>query len=245
MAKITAKAAEKFIWRNIICRFGIPHALISDNGTQFNAATTIAFLERLGIRNNFTSVNHPASNGLAEVTNRTILEGLKRKVQENRKNWPDMLDEILWAYRTTQREATQQTPYSLVFGMEAVTPLELIEPSLRVSTYSSDVNAEERNTDLELITELRDKARVRVMEYQRRVKKAFDRHVAPRHFEAGDLVLRKVEATGKHVGKLEPNWDGPYRVTATKEKGAYELKDSEGMILPRPWNACHLRKFYV
>jgi hypothetical protein len=156
-----------------------------------------------------------------------------------------MLDEILWAYRTTQREATQQTPYSLVFGMEAVTPLELIEPSLRVSTYSSEVNAEERNTDLELITELRDKARVRVMEYQRRVKRAFDRHVAPRHFQAGDLVLRKVEATGKHVGKLEPNWDGPYRVTAVRGKGAYELEDREGMILPRPWNACHLRKFYV
>ena len=77
----------------------------------------MSFLSNLGIQNNFTSVSHPASNGLAEVTNRTILDGIKKKVADNKKNWPDILDGILWAYRTTPREATQQTPYSLVFGM--------------------------------------------------------------------------------------------------------------------------------
>lgn len=97
---------------------------------QFNATSTMSFLDGLGIRNNFASVSHPQSNGLAEVTNRTILDGIKKKVADNRKNWTDMLDEVLWAYRTTQ-----QTPYSLVFGMESVTPLELVSPSLRVETY--------------------------------------------------------------------------------------------------------------
>ena len=86
LATITAAAIQNFIWKNIICRFGLPRALVSDNGTQFNATSTMSFLDGLGIRNNFASVSHPQSNGLAEVTNRTILEGLKKKVADNRKN---------------------------------------------------------------------------------------------------------------------------------------------------------------
>lgn len=245
LSNIKASTATNFIWRNIICRFGIPHAIISDNGTQFNADHTVEFLEKLGIHNNFTSVSHPASNGLAEVTNRTILEGLKRKVSESRTNWPDKLDEILWTYRTTPREATQQTPYSLVFGMEAVTPLEMISPSLRMVAYADGGNHGARKVDLELVDERREQARLHMAVYQKRIKRAFDKHVSPRGFEPGDLVLRKIEATGQHVAKLAPNWEGPFRVKRGRGIGAYELEDMQGRPIPRTWNACHLRKFYL
>ncbi|XP_078158086.1 uncharacterized protein LOC144553762 [Carex rostrata] len=156
-----------------------------------------------------------------------------------------MLDEVLWAYRTTPREATQHTPYSLVFGMEAVTPLELVSPSLRIETYSEEDNDEARRLELDLISEVRDKARIRTMEYQRRVKRAFDKHVAPKHFQPGDLVLRKVTVAGQQVGKLQRAWDGPYRVVRARGVGSYELEDSTGNTLPRPWNIEHLRKFYI
>ena len=245
LASITSAAIESFVWKNIICRFGIPHALISDNGTQFASRKTVDFLSGLGIKNNFSSVSHPSSNGLAEVTNRTILEGLKRKAEENRKNWPDLLDEILWAYRTTPREATQQSPYSLVYGMEAVTPLELVEPSLRMTLYDEVANRDTRALELEFIDETRGGARVRVMEYQRRIKKAFDKHVTPRCFQPGDLVLRKVSATGKPKGKLDPAWEGPYRVICSYGNGAYKLENIQGGEVPRAWNAAHLRKFYT
>ena len=86
---------------------------------------------------------------------------------------------------------------------------------------------------------------MRTVEYQKRIKRAFDRKVVPRDYRPGDLVLKKVEASGKHVGKLEPNWEGPYRIVCLRGKGAYELEDMEGRNLVRPWNAIHLRKFYV
>ena len=245
LASITSAAIESFVWKNIICRFGIPHALISDNGTQFASRKTVDFLSGLGIKNNFSSVSHPSSNGLAEVTNRTILEGLKRKAEENRKNWPDLLDEILWAYRTTPREATRQSPYSLVYGMEAVTPLELVEPSLRMTLYDEVANRDTRALELEFIDETRGGARIRVMEYQRRIKKAFDKHVTTRCFQPGDLVLRKVSATGKPKGKLDPAWEGPYRVLCSYGIGAYKLERMQGGEVPRAWNAGHLRKFYT
>jgi hypothetical protein len=91
---------------------------------------------------------------LAEVTNRTIVNGLRKKVHENQKDWPDMLEEILWAYRTTPRESTQQYPHSLVYVMEAVTPLELVTPSFRIDSYDEENNSVARAIYLELLPEI-------------------------------------------------------------------------------------------
>jgi hypothetical protein len=99
------------------------------------------------------------------VTNRTIVNDLKKKVHENQKDLPDMLEEILWAYRTTPRESTQQSPYSLIYGMEAVTLLKLMTPSFWIYAYDEECNDEAQATDLELIPEIQEKVQVRVMEY--------------------------------------------------------------------------------
>jgi transposase InsO family protein len=100
-AEYFTKWVEAEALASIICRFRLPNVIVSDNGTQFASQSTIEFLSVLGIKNNFASVSHSASNGLAEVTNRTILEELKKNVEENMFEWPDLLDEILWTYRTT------------------------------------------------------------------------------------------------------------------------------------------------
>jgi hypothetical protein len=131
-----------------------------------------------------------------------IVNALKKKVHENQKNWPDMLEEIIWAYRTTPRESTQQSPYSLVYSMEAVTSLELVTHSFRIDSYDKERNGEARAIDLELIPEIWERAQVRVMEYQRRFKKVFDKIIASIHFQQGDMVLRKLK---QHERELE-NW---------------------------------------
>jgi transposase InsO family protein len=160
LASITSQVVEKLIWKNIICCFGLSHAIISDNDTQFVSRQTISFLSGLGIRNNFTFVSHPASNGLIEVTNKTIVNNLKKKVHENQKDWSDMLEEILWTYRTTPRESTQQSPYSLVYIMEAVTPIELVTPSFHIDSYDEARNGETRATDLGLLSKIRERVQI-------------------------------------------------------------------------------------
>jgi hypothetical protein len=94
-----------------------------------------------------------------------------------------MLEEILWAYRTTPHESTQQSPYSLVYGMEAVTPLELVTHSFRIDSYDEERNGEARATDLELILKIQERDQVRIMKYQRMFKKAFDKTIKPTHFQ--------------------------------------------------------------
>ncbi|KAL2226629.1 UNVERIFIED_CONTAM: Gag-Pol polyprotein [Sesamum indicum] len=100
VAKISEKEVINFIWKNIICRFGIPRILISDNGTQFQGRKITEWCKELKIAQHFTAVANPQANGEIEVTNRTILQHLKTRL-ENKGSWVDELSGVLWAYRTT------------------------------------------------------------------------------------------------------------------------------------------------
>ncbi len=77
VARITEQKMRNFVWKSIICRFGLPRILISDNGRQFDNIRFREFCSELGIDHRFTSVAHPQTNEETEVTNRTILQGLK------------------------------------------------------------------------------------------------------------------------------------------------------------------------
>ena len=103
LATITEQKIRNFVWRAIICRFGIPRALVSDNGKQFDNAKFRDFCAELGIKNYYSSPAHPQTNGQAEVTIRTLKAALKTKLEDLKGSWVEYLPEVLWAYRTTQK----------------------------------------------------------------------------------------------------------------------------------------------
>ena len=109
LATITEQKIHNFVWRTIICRFGIPRALVSDNGKQFDNAKFKDFCADLGIKNYYSSPAHPQSNGQAEVTIRTFKAALKTKLEDLKGKWVEYLPEVLWAYRTMRKSATQET----------------------------------------------------------------------------------------------------------------------------------------
>jgi hypothetical protein len=77
--------------------------------------------------------------------------------------------------------------------------------------------------------------------------KYFNMKVKPRNFKVGDLVLRKVTLATRDLveGKLAPSWEGPYKVIGCQRPGAYHLEDSTEKVLPRPWNAEHLKRYFL
>jgi len=81
LAKITAKNVLCFFKRNILARFGVPALVISDNGTQFTDQRFQDYLRNIGIKQSFTSVEHPQANGHAEAANRVILRGIHRRLE--------------------------------------------------------------------------------------------------------------------------------------------------------------------
>ncbi|GKV28984.1 hypothetical protein SLEP1_g37967 [Rubroshorea leprosula] len=81
----------------------------------------------------FSSMYNAAANGLAEAFNKTLCNLLKKVVSKSKRDWHERIGEALWAYRTTHRTPTKATPYSLVYGVEAVLLLECQIPSLRIA----------------------------------------------------------------------------------------------------------------
>ena len=101
LAVISTKKVQEFIWESIICRFSIPHEIVSDNGTQFDSNEFHDFCDDLGIKKSFSSVNHPQTNGQVEAVNKIIKLNLKTKLKERKGLCAEELLKVLWAYRTT------------------------------------------------------------------------------------------------------------------------------------------------
>jgi hypothetical protein len=198
---------KRFFWKNVVTRFDIPWAAISDNGTQFKSKLFKGFCSELGIRNFFSSPSYPQSNGQAEVSNKVILNGIKRKLEAAKGKWMEELPSILWTYRTTVRKSTNETPFALAFGVEAVIPLEIGMPTTRTTEFDVKTNEDNLRRDLDLLEERRDLAVVRLASYQQRIKREHDKNIKPRMFRVGEFVLRKVMANTRrpNEGKLSPN----------------------------------------
>ena len=168
LATITEQKIRNFMWRSIICRFGIPRALVSKNGKQFDNAKFRDFCAELGIKNYFSSPAHPQSNGQAEVTIRTLKATLKTKFEDLKSKWVEYLTEVLWAYRTTRKSTTQETPFTLAFGTEAVALVEVGLKSPRIELASVENNDEALHLNLDLLDEKREQVLRSTEDYQRK-----------------------------------------------------------------------------
>ena len=243
LVTITEADVKSFVWKYIITRFGVPYAIVSDNGTQFVGKELTNLCAEYGIRFYQSTPAYPQCNGQAEATNKTVAAGIKKRLEEKLGCWAEELHHVLWAYRTTPRRSTGQTPFSLAFGMEAVIPLEGGIPTLRSEVFEYEANAEAVAADLDLAEEKRDKARIQLANYQQEIAKTYNRNVRLRSFKEGDLVLRKVVEKKKKT-KFKPNYEGPYRVVKAVADGSYKLEELNGTAVKNPWNAMNLRKFY-
>uniref|UniRef100_A0A2N9GKA7 Integrase catalytic domain-containing protein n=1 Tax=Fagus sylvatica TaxID=28930 RepID=A0A2N9GKA7_FAGSY len=192
LATITERNIRGFVWKAIICRFGIPRTFVSDNGRQFDNSPFREFCEELGIHNHYSSSGHPQANGQVEVTNRSLLKMIKTRLEGAKGLWPEELPNILWAYRTTARTPTGETPFRLAYGTEAVIPVEIRLTTWRTGHHDEDNNDSQLRLNLDLLDEVRDQAKARTKVYQQRMARYYDRRVKHKEFKVRDLVLRKV-----------------------------------------------------
>ncbi|XP_071923153.1 uncharacterized protein [Coffea arabica] len=145
---------------------------------------------------------------------------------EKYRDWHEKLPYALMAYRTSIRTSTGATPYSLMYGMEAVLPAEVEIPSLRILMEAKLEEADwlkQRHEQLALIDEKRLNAICHGQCYQERMARAYNKKVHRQSFEEGDKVLKRIlpmqdEAKSKFV----PNWQGPFVV----QKVFSVIKDS-------------------
>ena len=165
LANIRDVDAKKFVWRNIITRFGVPRTFILDNGLQFDSKAFRRYCYGLGITNRYSTPAYPQGNGQTEAVNKVIVSGLKKRLDDAKGRWVEELPHVLWTYRTIPRRSTGETPFAMTYGAEAVIPLEASFPMLRTSSFTSDNNDELLGKNLDLIDERREKAMIQLAYY--------------------------------------------------------------------------------
>ncbi|XP_071697016.1 uncharacterized protein [Rutidosis leptorrhynchoides] len=99
--------------------------------------------------------NRSTANGQVEVTNKEIVAGIKARLGLSQTGWVDELPNVLWAHRTTPKRSTGETPFSLVYGTEAVIPAEICVPTQRIMAFDIEANSEALRENLNLLEERR------------------------------------------------------------------------------------------
>ena len=144
------------------------------------------------------------------------------------KDWTEKLPFALWGYRTYIRVSTGATPYSLVYGSEAVLPIEVEIQYLRVLA---------RYEKLALIDEKMTRAQYHAQGYQKRIDRAFNKKVKPRNLKEGDLVLKVLkDETFDPRGKMKPRWSGPIIIKKIIFGGATRITNLDGEEMLHPIN---------
>jgi hypothetical protein len=147
------------------------------------------------------------------------------------KNWHKELPSVLWVLRTNINRATRDTPFSLVYGAEAVLPPEIYLESTRVAHFNLEDQAKARELDINLLEEGRNTALSNVHKYQAALKRYYNKSVVQKELHIGDLVSKKdIRTKDKHT--FSNPWEGPFIVVDAVTPVAYVLAEVDGSMLP-------------
>jgi transposase InsO family protein len=130
---MTHREVIRFVQEHISYQFGVPQTLTTDQGTSFMSHQFREFVESMKIKLLNSSPYYAQANGQAEASNKVKIKIIKKRMKDNPRRWHEKLSEALWVHRTSRHEATKVTLFELLYGQEAVLPVEIRLQSLRVT----------------------------------------------------------------------------------------------------------------
>ena len=143
-----------FLRENIICHFGAPNKIISDNGIPFLNKDVRHLTEWYSISHTTSTPYYPKGNGQVETSNNILLKILGKMTKENGKRWKEELPTALWAHRVAKSQATGASPFSLVYGTKVVIPIDLVRSTIKLA----EIAGIPREDTLEIVEEMHDNA---------------------------------------------------------------------------------------
>jgi hypothetical protein len=176
-----------------------------------------------------------------------IVQGLKPRIfdrlNKSGRKWLQELPAVVWSLRTTPSRAMGFTLFFLVYGAEAVLPMDLGYVSPRTKGYDEGANQRAREDSRDQLDEARTVTLMHSARYQQALRRYQARKIRRRDFDEGDLVLRlHQDNRGRH--KLSPPWEAPYVVVKVLKPDTYKLANEDGEELTNTWNIQQLRRFY-
>jgi transposase InsO family protein len=192
---ITNLRAEQAVsFTDIICQFRVPNSIITNNDSQFTGRKFLEFCDKHHIRVDWAAITHPQTNSQVERANGMILQGLKPRIfdrlNKSGRKWLQELPSVVWSLRTTPSRATGFTLFFLVYGAEAILPIDLEYRSPRVKGYDENANQRAREDSLDQLDEARTMALMHSARYQQVLRWYQAQKIKCRDFDEGNLVLR-------------------------------------------------------
>jgi hypothetical protein len=191
LKNMTHRKVIEFITEHIFYRFGIPQILTTDQGTSFISKEVREFAELYKIKLLKSSPYYAQANGQVESSNKTLIKLTKKKIKENPRRWHEVLSEALWAHRISRHGATKVTPFELVYGQEAVLPVEVNLDAYRLAKQNDLLAILYHDLMMDNIDEVTDvilKVFKEIEKDKALVDKAYNKKVKSKSFQVGELV---------------------------------------------------------
>jgi hypothetical protein len=231
LVNVDQEAVIDFIQKHIIYRFGIPETITTDQGFVFTGKNMQKFAQETGFKLLTSTPYYAQANGQVEAANKVVINLIKKHVGRKPKNWHKTLDQVLWACRTSPKEATNSTPFKLTYGHDAVLPVEIYLQSVRVQRHHeipSDIYWSMMMDELVDLDEERLCALDLIKRQKERVEKFYNKKVKFKTFLIGDLVWKvilPIDRKDRLMGKWSPKWEGPFQILKSFSNGAYEIEE--------------------
>lgn len=200
----TAATAARFLQEEVICQFGTPKWILTDNGTHFTSSMMEQLLKRFGIIHLYSTPYHPQSNGQIERFNSTMDAKIAALSNQNRSDWDDQLSFVIFNYNTSVHSITRIIPFQLMYGRSPVLPC---DPQTSVVSFQNHSDyLEQSNQHLSSLTTA---AHQHITKAQKHSKSHYDRYRSNPTYQINDLVL--LRNTHRRY-KFDIRYEGPYRV---------------------------------
>jgi Integrase zinc binding domain/Integrase core domain len=187
-----ASSVISFFYEDIICRHGCPKVLLTDRGTHFVNEMLNSLCDSFGVKHRLSTAYHPQTNGLVERFNRTLCEALAKFANDNKDDWDLFVSSVLFAYRTKKHNTTRHEPFYLMYGRDAVLPIEFSVTTPQAESSETDLQEDLiRRTHMITgrMTEDRLVTQDIIYRAQEKQKQHHDKGLREVKFRIGDLVL--------------------------------------------------------
>ena len=222
-----ASTVAKVLTKEWFQKYGIPRRIHSDQGRCFESQLVKDLCSIYGIAKSRTTAYHPQGNGQCERFNRTLHNLLRALPVEQKKHWPEHLQELVFVYNCTPHGSTGLSPYYVFMGREPTLAVDLmfglaeenIAPAPQLDEWVQRHQQKLKDAAAAARKRMEDKL---ISRQERNDAKANDQGIA-----IGTRVLLRSHPLGRH--KIADHWKAvPYRVVSQPQENVYEIQLADG-----------------